>query len=162
MQCSFFSLNMQLHAYEFTYFKYFIRNEMHSIIYLPLVMASPAAVSGLDMCRWLVTCIWTETTERSGLSHSWAPSEHTFFTMNWIWIILCGCTIEEADGALELSACWVPNFGRDPQPAGDFVKPFFLQPQGSVVRRHIFNDFFPIDLPEHTDMVWVESTGHTN
>lgn len=77
-------------------------------------------------------------------------------------IILCGIPIEEADRTLELCVGSVPNFGRDPQPAGDPVKLVSLRPQGGVVRRHTFSDIFPVNLPEHTDMVWVESMGHTN
>lgn len=67
--------------------------------------------------------------------------------------------IEEADDALEVFLGVVPVFSRDPQPAGDSVE--ITVQLGSTVSRHIFVDFLPINLPWHTNMVWVEPTGHT-
>lgn len=68
--------------------------------------------------------------------------------------------IEEADNAGELPAGCVPHSGLDPQPTGDAVNfPFH---QGGAVRRHAILDSDPVDLPGHTDVVWVETRGHAH
>lgn len=48
------------------------------------------------------------------------------------------------------------------QPAGDFVIFVFFSLGGGGVGRHTINYFQVVALPGHTDMVWVETRGHTD
>lgn len=76
--------------------------------------------------------------------------------------MFCGyCPIVEADSAVKCTL-GVPICSRDPQPAGDAVGVVSFSQQGSGVSGHTTGDALPVDLPEHTDMVWVETSGHTN
>lgn len=98
--------------------------------------------------------------KQSHLEYFWYPKEHTFITKNGNLIILVYCPIEEGDITGELIVGVKPSFGRDPQPAGDLVE--FPLPQGSSVLRHTSGDDLIVNRPGQSDMVWVESFGHTN
>lgn len=126
---------------------------------LPLVRTlGTGAKKEINVGRWL----FPTTSDRSGCRYIWAPSEHTFFTTNWTFMKGFTGPIIELDYARKVIVGIVPNFGGDPQPAGDFVDLASLCPPGSVVRRHTICDILRVDFPVHTDMVWVESIGHTN
>lgn len=87
-------------------------------------------------------------------------NEHTFNAINPIVTVHIRSPIEEADSAGEVLAFYKPLSKRDPKPAGDAE--MFSIPQGSIVGRYAVCDIFPVDLPEHTHMVRVETRGHTN
>lgn len=86
----------------------------------------------------------------------------TFNTVDRSCVVHRHGSVEEADRAGELAAGVVPFFLRDPQHAGDVVKPLALRPQSGAVRRHPLCDILPVDLPGHTDVVRVEPAGQAN
>lgn len=66
------------------------------------------------------------------------------------------------DDATEFNLGFEPMLCKNPQPAGDVVIFFILIPLGGRVSRHAISDLLVIELPGNTDMIWVETRGHTD
>ena len=125
------------------------------VMYLPLVRTSSGAGrkirNALDKNRRLFN-VFVQIRFRTwtNLGHHWLRSRNDCIVL----------PIEECDEALKCTIGFVPVFGRDPQLAGDLVA--VAPQQSSFVRCYTIGDNLSINLPGYTDMVRVETTGHTN